>query len=81
MASASRPVADIEADLARVRAAITAVLTGGQEMQLNSRRVTRASLKDLRDHERALRSELASATAPANTNNGISVADVAGGWA
>lgn len=44
--------------LVEVQAAISAVLTRGQSVELNGRRMTRANLEELRDMERKLKFDI-----------------------
>lgn len=48
--------------LAEIQAAISAILTGGQEYTIGSRKLRRADLAQLQELEQQLQSELASET-------------------
>jgi hypothetical protein len=67
-------IAQVTADLANVRAAITAILTGSQSYRLdtsqNSAQVTRANLSDLRLLRRELQNELAELNAKKTSGGG-----------
>lgn len=54
----ARDPAIVEEELAEVRAAIRAVLRGGQANAIHHRALTRASLRDLRDMQKELEAEL-----------------------